>query len=140
MLFSTTVGTTVSSAIVNLKIFWHQFDLKKWAEGIGGSSAQAIQAAVYFGLSFAIGFLFKKYFKFLFMSLFVATFIILLLHYNKLVIIDIKAIKALLGMGHGAAGGGDINVLINHFFDKIRDNMLLFISSIVGFFVGYKLG
>jgi uncharacterized membrane protein (Fun14 family) len=130
---------TITSVIDKLKIAWQQFDLKKWADSIGGSSAQAVQAAVYFGVSFAIGFLFKKYFKFLFLSLIVSTFIILLLHYNRLVIIDIKAIKALIGVGD-AMPGSDINSMINKFFDWVRDNMLFFISSVVGFFVGYKLG
>ncbi len=134
------ITSNVNSAVDSLKVFWQQFDLKQWAEGIGGSSAQAVQAAVYFGLSFAIGFLFKKYFRFLFMSLVITTFVIFLLHYNKLVIVDIKAIKALVGMGDGVVGGGDMNAFINRFFDWVRDNMLFFISSVVGFFVGYRLG
>jgi hypothetical protein len=133
------VTSTFNSAFDSLKNFWQQFDLKKWAENIGGSSAQAIQAAVYFALSFAIGFLFKKYFRFLFMSCVGAVFIILFLHYNKLVVVDLKAIKAMVGIGDGVPSG-DMNVIINRFFDWVRDNMLFFISSIVGFVIGYKLG
>lgn len=132
-------SSTFSTAADSLKRFWLQFNLKKWAEDIGGSSAQAIQAAAYFALSFAIGFLFKKYFRFLFMCLVVSAFIVLLLHYNKLAVIDVKAIKAMLGLT-GGAPSGDMNVLINRFFDWVRDNMLFFISSIVGFVIGYKLG
>ena len=125
----------------NVKTFWKNFDLKKWAESVGGSSAQAIQAAVYFGLSFAIGFLFKKYFKFIFMSLIVALFVIAFLHYNKLgVFVDFKAIKLMIGLGDATSTASGINAVINKFFDWIRDNALLTISSVVGFFVGYTLG
>lgn len=131
------IDSTVHSILNNIKKFWQEFDLKKWSEEIGGSSSQAVQAAVYFGLSFAIGFLFKKYFKFMFMCMVVSVFIILTLHYNNLVIIETAKIKALLGLGDT---GGDMSVTINRFFDWIRDNLLLFIASIVGFFVGYKLG
>ncbi len=134
------VASTFDTVMNNLKGLWQNFDLKKWAESIGGSSAQAIQAAVYFGLSFAIGFLFKKYFKFLFMSLIVSAFVIAFLHYNKLgVSVDFKTIKTMIGLGD-KAGSADMNTLITRFFDWVRDNMLLFISSVVGFFVGYKLG
>lgn len=133
------VSSTFNTAFESLRKFWLQFDLKKWAESIGGSSAQAIQAAVYFSLSFAIGFLFKKYFRFLFVCLVVSGFIVLLLHYNKLVVIDMKAIKAMVGLS-GGAPSGDMNAIVNRFFDWVRDNMLFFISSMVGFVIGYKLG
>ncbi|KKQ48596.1 MAG: hypothetical protein US69_C0018G0012 [candidate division TM6 bacterium GW2011_GWF2_38_10] len=130
---------TLQTFFDSIKNMWLQFDLKKWANSLGGSSSQAILAAVYFGLSFAIGYLFKKYFKFLFMSLIVAGFIIVLAHYNGLLTINMGAIKNLFGIGTKVTGG-DVNLLINHFFDWVRDNLLYFISCIVGFFVGYKLG
>lgn len=140
-LSSNSISEFFSSAMENIKAFWTDFDLKTWAESVGGSSAQAIQAAVYFGLSFAIGFLFKKYFKFLFMTFLVSFFVIAFLHYNKLgVTIDFKAIKTMLGLGNSAPAMSDINILASMFFDWVKSNVLLSVSSVVGFFVGYKLG
>lgn len=130
---------TLQTFFDSVKNMWLQFDLKAWANNLGGSSSQAILAAVYFGLSFAIGYLFKKYFKFLFMSLIVAGFVIVLAHYNGLITINMGAIKNLFGIGTKVTGG-DVNILINRFFDWVRDNLLYFISCVVGFFVGYKLG
>ena len=82
-----------------VKEFWTMFDLKKWSEQIGGSSSEAIEAAVYFCLSFGIGFLFKKYFKFLFFSLICAVIMIKVLEYNHFLTIDWTAIKDFLGIG-----------------------------------------
>ncbi len=125
-----------SGMIATVKNFFTGFDLKQWAEKIGGSSAEAIEAAVYFGLCFAIGFLFKKYFKLIFVCLVVSAFVVLGLDYLKMIVIDWPAIKASLGI----SAGMDLNSMVTHFFDWIKAHLLLFIASIVGFFVGYKLG
>jgi hypothetical protein len=119
-----------------VKEFWTTFDLKKWSEQIGGSSSEAIEAAVYFCLSFGIGFLFKKYFKFLFFSLICAVIMIKVLEYNHFLTIDWTAIKDFLGIG----GSVDANQLINRSFDWVKAHILLFIAVTVGFLVGYKLG
>ncbi|NDD55643.1 hypothetical protein EBZ39_17555, partial [bacterium] len=112
------------------------FDLKKWAEQIGGSSSEAIEAAVYFGLCFAIGFLFKKYFKLVFICLVISGFVVLGLEYLKLVAIDWQAIKATMGI----SAGMDLNAMVTAFFDWMKAHLLLFVSSVVGFLIGYKLG
>ncbi len=122
--------------IETVKQFFTNFDLKQWAEKIGGSSAEAIQAAVYFGLCFAIGFLFKKHFKLIFMCLVFSVFVVLGLDYLGMIIIDWPAIKATLGISAGV----DLNILVTRFFDWVKEHLLLFIASVVGFFVGYKLG
>lgn len=130
------VGEYISSALESVKNFWQNLDLKKWAENIGGSSAEAIEAAIYFGFSFAVGFLFKKYFKFLFASLIVSLILIKVLEYNAFISIDWSAIKTALGV----SGSADFNSVVNHFFDWIKNHLLLFIATSVGFLVGYKLG
>jgi len=130
------VAEYVHSAWESVKQFWNTFDLKKWSEQIGGSSSEAIEAAVYFCLSFGVGFLFKKYFKFLFFSLLCAVIMIKVLEYNHFLTIDWTAIKEFLGIG----GTVDTNQLINRGFDWIKAHLLLFIAVTVGFLVGYKLG
>ncbi|MBD3273277.1 hypothetical protein GF385_02930 [Candidatus Dependentiae bacterium] len=119
-----------------LKSLWDKVDIKQWAEDIGGSSSEAVQAAIYFGLGFAFGFLFKKYFKFVFFSLLVAIVLILVLQYNRVLDIDWKALNVLLGFEPSA----DIGVVLNSMFDWIKQNLIIFISSTVGFLIGYKLG
>jgi uncharacterized membrane protein (Fun14 family) len=133
------MGSSVSSVVDKVKDKWEHFDLQQWATDIGGSSAEAVQAAVYFGLSLAIGFLFKKYFKFVFACLIVSALMIKVLEMNHLLEIDWTAIKTMIGM-NGGAPSGDFNATLNHFFDWIKNHLLLFISTSVGFLVGYKLG
>lgn len=130
------VAEYANTAFESVKKFFNELDIKKWAENVGGSSAEAVEAAIYFGLCFAIGFLFKKYFKMLFVCIIISLFMIKALEYGKFLTIDWAAIKAVLGM----SGTTDANVIINHWFDWIKGHLLLFISSVVGFLVGYKLG
>ncbi len=72
----------------------------------------------------------------MFGCLIVSAFMIKALEYNHLITIDWTAVKALAGVGQS----GDFNSVLNHFFDWIKNHLLLFIASLVGFLVGYKLG
>jgi uncharacterized membrane protein (Fun14 family) len=119
-----------------LKDLWAHVNVKQWAEDIGGSSSQAVQAAIHFGIGFAIGFLFKKYFKFVFCTLLTAIIFILFLEYNKVIEIDWQALNVLLGFEPSA----DVGVILNTAFDWIKQNLITFVSSTVGFLIGYKLG
>lgn len=130
------VAQYANSAIDSVKKFWTDLDIKSWAERIGGSSAEAVEAAIYFGLSFGAGFLFKKYFKLLFICLVVALFMIKSMEYAKFLVIDWTAVKSFFGI----TGGSDFNTLTNRCFDWIKEHLLLFIASTIGFLVGYKLG
>jgi hypothetical protein len=130
------VNQSVSNALETAKKFVAGIDLKKWAEQIGGSAAEAIEAAVYFSLCLGVGFLFRKYFKILFASLVVAGFFVLGLEYLKFITIDWMSIKATLGI----SAGMDASAMVQHFFDWIKAHLLLFIASVVGFLIGYKLG
>ena len=130
------VSTFFDSFIESVKGFWQNLDLKQWSESIGGSSAEAIMAVVYFGLSFASGYLFKKYFKLFFACLLFAAFAIKMLEFLKFLTVDWEAIKISLGMN----STNDFNTLLNAWFAWIRHNLLLFIASVIGFLVGYKLG
>ena len=130
------VREAFSNGISWIKETWNGFNLQELSQKIGGTSAEAVQAAVYFGLSFSIGFLFKKYFKFLFGCLVVSVVLMKVMEYNDLLRIDWEGMRVFLGMEKGA----DFNILINNVFDWIKRNILLFVASTVGFLVGYKLG
>lgn len=133
---NTLVASKFETVVAWLKALWAKIDIKQWAQDIGGSSSQAIHAAVYFGIGFAVGFLFKKYFKFVFFTLLSAAIFILVLEYNNVLEIDWKALNVLLGFEPTA----DVGVFLNTTFDWIKQNLITFISCTVGFFIGYKLG
>ena len=129
-------GNTFESFVEWVKGIWNQINIKEWAESIGGTSSEAVQAAIYFGGGFAVGFLFKKYFKFLFACLFLSILLVLVLEYNKVLDIDWQALNVLVGFEPTA----DVGVILNSTFDWIKANMIVFVSSAVGFLIGYKLG
>ncbi len=130
------LADTLNSYIESVKNFWATLDIKSWSAKVGGSSAEAVQAAVYFGIFFSVGFLFKKYFKFLFGCIIVAIIAIKIMEYNALITIDWVALKKTAGMGVTE----DLNALMNTAFNWIKQNILLFVASSVGFLIGYKLG
>lgn len=130
------IGDYFSSILQKIKDFWNSLDLEAWSAKIGGTSSEAIQAAVYFGLFFAVGFLFKKYFKFFFACIIVAIILMKVLEYNGYVQIDMLAIKKVVGLGPE----GDFNTLLTNCFDWIKEHVLVFSASFVGFLVGCKLG
>lgn len=130
------VGEQVQTFLESVKRFWNEFDLKQWSEQVGGSSAEAIQAVVYFALSFTCGFILKRYFKFLFSCFIVSCFMILLMEFAKFVIIDWVSIKAFFGLTEPV----DFNLMVTSIIDWVKNHILISIASLVGFFVGYKLG
>lgn len=125
-----------NNAISWIKNFWDNLDLQKLSENIGGTSSEAVLAAIYFGLSFAIGILLKKYLKFLFGCVVCSIILIKVMEYNTLVTINWADFATVFGFGQEV----NFNSISNQFFDWIKNNVLLFISSTVGFLIGYKLG
>ena len=126
--FSSTM-TTIGDWFKNL---WNKLEF----EGLGDSSSIAIQVAIYFVSGFAIGFLFKKYLKFVLACLILSIVLIKVLEYNKVLDMDWDALKTLLGFDPAA----DWNVVFDFCLAWVKTQMLIVISSIVGFFIGYKLG
>src|SRR5438874_1802545 len=106
----------VTTLFESVKKFWQELDIKKWAEQIGGSSAEAIEAAIYFGLSFGIGFLFKKYFKIIFICIIFTLLTIKAFEYGSFLVIDWNSLKAFFGITETT----DFNVIMNHWFDWIK--------------------
>jgi len=130
------IAGVFNSVIEWLRDVWNKINIKEWSESLGGTSSEAVHAAIYFGVGFAIGFLFKKYFKLVFFSLLFAVLIILLLQYNRILDIDWEAFNVLLGFEPAA----DAGVMMNTLFDWVKANFIISISSLVGFLIGYKLG
>ena len=129
-------GGLFSTVIEWISNLWDKIDIKGWAQEIGGGSAEAVEAAIYFGSGFAIGFLFKKYFKFILTTLIVSIIVIKILEYNMVLEIDWEGLNVFMGFDSAA----DFNTILNDIFSWIKDNFIIFISSVVGFLIGYKLG
>lgn len=129
-------SNTINYAFDMVKTYWHKIDLKKWSHNIGGSSAEAIHAALYFVLAFGLGFLLKKYFKYLISGFLIAIFAIKVLEYNKILTIDWGAIKTLSGVGSTA----DLNTKVHALIAWGKANIFLFGASLIGILLGYRLG
>jgi uncharacterized membrane protein (Fun14 family) len=130
------ISASFNAFIEWIKQLWNKINIKEWAESVGGSSAEAIKAAIYFGLGFAVGFLFKKYFRVFFVSTLIAIALIFFLQCNKILDIDWEALNTFLGFEPTA----DIGVILNSAFEWVKANIVITISSAVGFLIGYKLG
>lgn len=131
------VNTTLMDHIKN---FWNTFDLKALSEKIGGSSAQAVEAVIYFGISFGIGFLFKKFFRVIFISLIVTGLLVFILSYNNMLTIDWNAIKAFGGFTPEADFHVIVKSLGGQLVDWIKVNVIAAVAAAVGFLLGYMLG
>ena len=126
----------LNKAFETIKVYIQKIDLKKWSQDIGGSSADAVHASLYFVLSFGAGFLIKKYFRSLLATFFMAIILIKLFEYNALITIDWVAIKKLTGISSTAHFNAMINILITW----IKKNIFLFGAAVIGFLLGYRLG
>ncbi|MBY0353625.1 FUN14 domain-containing protein [Candidatus Babeliales bacterium] len=126
---------TLFSYWETIKGYWQGFDFKQWSENMAGSSAEALQAAVFFGGAFAVGFLFKKYFKFLLGSLVLTIIVIKILEHHLLITIDWPGVNALAGLEPDA----DLTTISAILFTWIKENIILFVASSVGFLIGYKI-
>ncbi|MBM3886356.1 hypothetical protein FJ364_00345 [Candidatus Dependentiae bacterium] len=130
------VADSINKVFDIIKGHLEKVDLKKWSQEIGGSSAEAVHAALYFLLAFGVGFLLKKYCRYVLSGVVIALIMIKLLDYNQLISIDWAAIKALTGVGSAA----DLNTLVNTSIVWIKGNIFLFGASVIGVLLGYRLG
>ncbi len=124
---------TVGSWFKNI---WNKVDFDKWAKELGDSSSTAIQAALYFVLGFTIGFLFRKYLKVVLTCILLSLILVKVLEYNGVLEIDWDAVKTLFGFSPAAEWGA----ILDFYLAWIKARIVLVISGLVGFFIGYKLG
>jgi len=120
--------------IDSIKDWWKSLGIEQ--KILGDASYDAVQVSVFFVTFFAIGFLFKKYLRFIFMSLLITFLVIKGLEYYNLVHVDWGSLKSMAGFEPTAT----LQMMYNKITIWIRTNMVVFLSSFVGFVVGYKLG
>ena len=130
-----TISESFHSFVGKIKLWWQEFNLQALSEKVGGSSAEAIQAAVYFGIAFVTGFLFKKYAKFLVIVLCLMAVAMTLMEYNNFISVHWDAIRSFFGI----EAPFDMNMLIKNSFAWVKQHILLTVAAALGFLVGYKL-
>jgi uncharacterized membrane protein (Fun14 family) len=133
-------SSTLTSTMDKVKTAWNEFDLNKWSSEVGGNShvADAIQAGVYFCISFGIGYVLKRHFKTIILSLLLSALIIKGLEYNKLLELDWNAIKAMAGTS--ADKQDFVTPLVNKGIEWVKTNVIVSVASLIGFLLGCKLG
>lgn len=131
-----TMTESFNQLMTNVKTWWQEFDLRGLSTKIGGSSAEAVQAAICFGVAFVSGIFLKKYFKFLLAVAVVLAIALKFLEYNSCITINWEMIKTSLGIVEPF----DFNYMIKIAFVWVKQNILLTVAISIGFLVGYKLG
>lgn len=126
--FLTTVSDKIKESFANL-------DIQGWIDKIRASTAGTV--ALYFGAFFAIGFLFKKYFKFLFGCTIITVTILMILQYNSVINFDWPSFYKLIKYN---PADFKMDALFESTMNWVKSNFVVFISSTIGFIIGYKLG
>ena len=129
------VGEQVGAWFDVAKKWWSDFSIKSWSERVGGSSAEAIEAGIYFLISFIVGFLFKRYSNYILFSILVTVLVLLGLEYSKFITIDWIALKKIVGM----SADGDAKSFFDQSVEFVKNHLLVTVASTVGFLIGYKL-
>ena len=106
------------------------------------SGVDAASIAIYFASFFVVGILFKKYFKHILIYTVISAVILKTLeHYTILpdltTLVDWKTLKEFLGL---KTGGFDFYQAAGTFLSWIKENLILFLASSLGFIFGYKVG
>ena len=130
-----TISENFHAFVDKIKLWWQEFNLQTLSERVGGSSAEAIQAAVYFGVAFISGFFFKKYAKFLIITMVILGVTMKLLEYNNVITIHWETMRIMTGI----ESPFDFNIFMKTSFAWIKQNILLTVAAALGFLVGYKL-
>lgn len=125
-----------ASVFESMLAYVRSFDTNKLNDILTDASSEPLLAAGGFGICFIIGLLFKKYFKFFFSCLAVSIVAIKVMEYNNLLKIDWPALYTFLGF----QANTDLHIMINHLFDWIKINVIVFLACLSGFLIGYKLG
>lgn len=130
-----TFGDNIRSGVDNVKHWWNDFSLQSLSERIGGSSAEAVQAALFFGIAFVSGFLFRKYATLLVIVFIALVISIKTLEYNELITLHWDNFYTLTGLEAPV----EFNTLMKISFAWVKQNILLTVAASLGFLVGYKL-
>lgn len=130
------MGELFNSTLASVTKFWHDLDIKTRIQDVAGSSSEMVDISLAFGIAFGIGFFFKRHFRFLFVLLLACFLIVKVAEYNAFMTVHWDLVNDALGFGPAF----HFNALAGHAVEWIKQNLMLFVPSVLGFFIGYKLG
>ena len=127
----------VPSVMAQIQQTVTQFDFETWLqENFGIAYTMPVQAGICFFTGFLLGFIFKRYFKLMFVSLMVAGFLLVLGEQLELVSINWNAVYGTTDWFKQT----DVRSMISQTIDWMGNNVVPFVSSMIGFLLGCKVG
>ena len=104
--------------------------------GLDLSSYSVMYASLYSFFGFVVGFGLKKYGRYLIILSLFCGLVLFGLYCFNVITFDILKLKELIGL----APTTTFNNFLQLFYEWMRDNKIISISSIVGFIIGYMVG
>lgn len=100
------------------------------------SSHDLMQLIAFFVIGFCAGFLLKKYVRYFFIITILFVLIVLIFNRFEIILINWTHVRQLTGI--------DSSMTLQQCFEQlaliVRDNLLLTISTLVGFMLGFRIG
>lgn len=107
-----------------------------WYKNLDTSTYKIIEAIAYLCVGFFAGFFVKKFAKEVILCLVILFFSLFLLDHFHLITIDWNKIREFTGI----SPADTIGELLKNYYAWLKLNIVLVISVVVGFLIGYKLG
>ncbi|MCK4499345.1 hypothetical protein KAU11_02535 [Candidatus Babeliales bacterium] len=104
--------------------------------GLDLSISELGRAATYLGIGVVAGLLCRKYLRFVITVAVVSFLIIKGLEHRQVLTVDWSALNTMIGFEPTATFESILNML----FDWVKEQSLIAISALIGFFIGYKAG
>ena len=113
------------------------FNWEKISAKLNLSSSKLMEIGVYLAVGFLAGFFLKKYAQFVAFTVLIVVSLVLLAHFNFIsIVIHWEKIESFFGIQSVVASSG----MFATFFAWVELNLLIFVSFVVGFLVGIKIG
>ncbi|HJM68904.1 MAG TPA: FUN14 domain-containing protein [Candidatus Babeliales bacterium] len=100
------------------------------------SSQQFIEVVTYLGIAFFVGFIFKKYSRSIIIGAFAIVIALVCLEAFEIITIDWVQLRQITGVHPQDTVSG----LVSMWVELARAHVMLVVSMVVGFFIGYKVG
>lgn len=106
------------------------------ATGFNFSLADFGRAATYLGIGVLLGLLAKKYLRLIITSIIVAALLLKGLEIRGVLTVDWSGLREMIGLDASTTFESVLNVVI----EWLKNQSLVALSAIIGFFIGYKAG
>ena len=108
----------------------------QWLQNLDLTPDKMIEAGSYLGIGFFVGFLFKKYFHMFLMFIILLIGAIWVLGEFDLIVVNWSNAQDIANV----TPQDTISTIISNYTHWIKQNILIVISGLAGFIIGYKVG